>query len=241
MEKLPPRLLIQELLTSRFEGKLFPGKHRPGSTVCCALELLSVHRGIPWTDSPSAVRCFDLRPLNDIPVGPVTRAGLMLPVLVAYDGSRDWEPERQRAVAERLVILTVNRLIGDLPGLPADIREACRAARDVPEAEAAAKAAQQALEISKVAQQALGISKAAVMSRAAGAAGAAIGAAVLAARAPGAASAAVWAATGAAEAAEAARAARAAREARWELWEEEVELANAFEKACRLWLDALDE
>lgn len=58
---------LQSILDSRFGGVLKLGKHREDGEAC-ALELLSAVRADDWTDNPEVVRCFDLRPLNDIPV-----------------------------------------------------------------------------------------------------------------------------------------------------------------------------
>ena len=118
---------LRELLTTRFGGVLRRGLHAADGEAC-ALELLSAAQGLAWTDSPARTRTFDLRPLNDMPVDNVTRTTHLLPVLEVYAGSLDWPAERQCAVAQRLAILTVNRLIATLPGLSKEARHACESA-----------------------------------------------------------------------------------------------------------------
>ena len=119
---------------------LSAGAHNPDGQAC-ALEYLSVARGIDWTDAPEKVRCFDLRLINDISVSDALRTEHLMPVLMAYDGSLDWPMERQQRVVERIIILTVQRLVADLPGLPDTIREQCRKATTLTEAAEAARAA----------------------------------------------------------------------------------------------------
>jgi hypothetical protein len=102
------------------------------------MELLSVARGLPWTSSPDEVRCLDLGPLSKISVTPETRAKHLLPVLVAYDGSLDWPIQRKQRVAEHLALLTVQRLVSELPNLPESCRKLCREARTLSQAADAA-------------------------------------------------------------------------------------------------------
>ena len=64
-------------------------------------------------DSPNLARTWDIRPLNDAFSDDKLRTAWMLKVHAAYLGSYDWEQTRRRAVAEKLVILTVNRIISD--------------------------------------------------------------------------------------------------------------------------------
>ena len=126
---------LRRLVDERFGGVLKRGKH-PKNGKCCALECLSVLRGIPWTDDPEELRTFDLRNLNDIYVSDYIRAEYLLPVMAAYNGSLDWPAERQAAVAAALVVGVVNVLIADLLGLPDKIRRVCREARNCREAQA---------------------------------------------------------------------------------------------------------
>lgn len=88
---------------------LSSGQHAPDGQGC-ALKYLSVARGIPWTDDPQQVRCFDFRAINDIQVSDEVRTQWMLPLIRLYDGSLDWPIARQLAVAKRIVALTIQRL-----------------------------------------------------------------------------------------------------------------------------------
>ena len=136
---------LQKLLDKRFGGLLASGSHEPDGAAC-ALELLSQARGGDWSDKPSLVRCFDLRPLNDAFTSSLERTKYVLPVAAAYDGSLDWPVERQRKVIEQIIILTVQRVISELPSLPAKTRADCRRANTLPEARTAAAEAADAAE-----------------------------------------------------------------------------------------------
>ncbi len=132
---------LQCLLDKQFGGVLRDSVHPEGSGRANAMELLSVFRGIPWTASPEEVHCFDLSPLNKIPVSPETRTKHLMPVLAAFEGSLDWPIQRKQRTAERLALLTVQRVVAGLPGLPDSCRILCREARTLAEAAAAAAAA----------------------------------------------------------------------------------------------------
>jgi len=132
---------LQCLVDKQFGGMLSDPVHAPGSGRANGMELLSVARGLPWSASSEEVRCFDLSPLNKIQVSPETRTKHLLPVLATYDGSLDWPIQRKQRVAERLAVLTVQRLIAELPSLPDSCRKRCREARTLAEAAAAAAAA----------------------------------------------------------------------------------------------------
>ena len=132
---------LQCVLDSQFGGMLRESVNTEGSGRVNAMELLSVARGLPWTDSPDLVRCFDLTPLNKIQVSPETRTKYLLPVLAVYDGSLDWPIQRKQRVAERLAVLTVQRLVAELPSLPESCRKLCREARSLADAAAAASTA----------------------------------------------------------------------------------------------------
>ena len=136
---------LRDLLDQRFHGVLLTGKHQENSQAC-AMELLSVAKGIPWTDNPEAVRSFDLRSINDVRVDGVVRAQHLLPLLAAYADSMDWPVEQQARVVTRIILLTINRLISQLPQLPSAVAQKCRDAATLTEviraAEDTAKAAE---------------------------------------------------------------------------------------------------
>ena len=132
---------LQCLLDKQFGGVLRDLPHSAGSGQASAMELLSVYRGVPWTASAEDVHCFDLSPLNKISVSPETRTRHLLPVLAAYDGSLDWPIQRKQRLAERLALLTVQRIVAALPGLPESTRKLCREARTLADAAAAAASA----------------------------------------------------------------------------------------------------
>ena len=131
---------FRAFIDRRFTGVLLAGSHRADGEAC-VLEALSAYQGQTWSDDPTAVGCWDLRPLNDIDVAPEVRLEWMVRLAEAYAGAPSWPVELQCAVAERLVILTVQRLVSTLPGLPQILRDACRDASTAEAAEAAAGAA----------------------------------------------------------------------------------------------------
>jgi len=132
---------LQCILDKQFGGLLRDSPNPEGSGRANGMELLSVFRGLPWTSSPDDVHCLDLSPLSKIQVSPESRTKHLLPVLAAFDGSLDWPIQRKQRLAERLAVLTVQRLVAELPGLPESSRKLCREARTLPEAAAAATAA----------------------------------------------------------------------------------------------------
>lgn len=145
---------LRSILKTRFGGLIKAGKHTEDGE-CCVLELVSVAKGLPWTDDPQAVRSFDLRPLNDIPVSDELRAEWMPRLIVAYDGSLDWPDERRKEVAGKIVIGVVQKIIAELPSLPDAVREQCRKASTLSGAYAyAARAAAYAAYAAAVAARA---------------------------------------------------------------------------------------
>jgi hypothetical protein len=130
---------LENLLTTHFHGELRVGRHEKNEE-CCALELLSVAQGLEWTDDPEAVRTFDLRPLNDIPVNNAVRTQHLLPVVAAYAGSLDWPLDRQQKVVNHLLIETVRQLLSNLPNLTEAVRAQCINASTVGEARLAVAA-----------------------------------------------------------------------------------------------------
>jgi len=132
---------IHSLGTTRYHSRLAAGKHRATEGQVCGMELLSLIQGQEFSDTPDQIRCWDLRPLNDIQVPDTVRWEVMEPVLYAYQGSMDWTIDRQLAVGRALVVGLVRELIALLPGLTQQVREACLNARTPQEALRAAEAA----------------------------------------------------------------------------------------------------
>ena len=204
---------FQQILDTRFGGALRTGSHTPDEDAC-ALELLSVVQGQPWTDDPTNLECWDLRPLNDIPVDPQLRTEELLPLLVAYQKSRRWLLATQSRVASRIANLTVQRLVAELPGLPDTVRRQCRKAMTLMETVAAAEAARAAaVDETEIAVATWSV-RAAWLAEIAMSGGMA------------------------AEAILAAEAARAAAEAAAEAAGPRQTREETFRRACVLWLDA---
>ena len=160
---------VEQLLQSRFGGRIRKGSHTEDGAGCL-IEIANAAIGAAWSDNPTLWP--DLRPINDAFTSDSERTRVLWPVLRAYWHWSEWGAARQRQIIERVIILTVQRIIAELPGLPPDVAQRCREATTLSAAGAAAEAA----------------------ARAAGATWAAAGAAAWAARAAGAA----WAAEAAA-------------------------------------------
>jgi hypothetical protein len=133
-------MTLTEFVKLRFGGKLAAGKHEPDGAAC-GLEALSQYQSQPWTDSPQAIGCYDVRRMNDVNVSELVRAECLLPVLEGYQESRRWPIERQKQVTSRLAILTVQRLIPLIDWLPDSIKDQCRYASTLDLARKAARAA----------------------------------------------------------------------------------------------------
>ena len=124
---------LQELIDTRFGGVISDGSHRAGAAAC-SMEIISVYRGIEWTDDPATVRSFDYRNLNDgCWSTDAVRTVHLLPLMAAMDGSLDWPADRQQAFIEEIIRETVRRIIPGLPDLPEDVRAACREVKTLAE------------------------------------------------------------------------------------------------------------
>ncbi len=137
---------LETTLKARFSGLLRKGSHSEDGEAC-ALELLSVVRGIRWTDNPLSVKCWDLRALNDIDVSDEVRTEHIMPVLAAYANCMDWPIERQIAVVSALAIGTMRYLIAELPGLSPEIATQCREAETLGAVHNAANAVHNAADV----------------------------------------------------------------------------------------------
>lgn len=98
-----------EIVKSRFGGALCSGKGLAREGRACVLQLESVARGLPWSDDPALVRCFDLRPLNDMDASGGLRARKMSALLARYSGSLDWPRGARRAVLRSALLDLLRR------------------------------------------------------------------------------------------------------------------------------------
>jgi biotin carboxyl carrier protein len=203
---------VEQLLQSRFGGLIRNGSHTEDGSGCL-IEIANAAIGAAWSDNPTLWP--DLRPINDAFTSDSERTRVLWPVLRAYWHWSEWGAARQRQIIERVIILTVQRIIAELPGLPPDVAQRCREATTLSAAGAAAGAAWAAEAAAEAAWAAEAAAEAAwaaeAAARAAGATWAAAGAAAWAARAAGAA----WAAEAAAG-------------------------ESVLEVACALWIEALE-
>ena len=85
---------LKKLIKTRFGGTLYKGSHQEGGQACI-LECASVMEKIYWTeetcwtDSPRRLRCFDIRPLNDIGVSDALRTKWMPKQMMTACAERD--------------------------------------------------------------------------------------------------------------------------------------------------------
>lgn len=129
-----------ELLQSRFHGTIKAGKHKENSD-CCILEYASVCRGIPWTDDPEQLRCFDIRQINDACwPNDELRTEWMIKLYDAIEGSLDWPIEVQKKFILQITIETMRQLISNLPGLPHEVVKMCKAVQTLKDVIAASYA-----------------------------------------------------------------------------------------------------
>ena len=163
---------VDAILRSRFGGYIRKGSHSENGKGCL-IEIANAAIGATWSDHPTLWP--DFRSINDAFSSDEARTRHLWPVLRAYWHWSEWSTERQRQIIERVVILTVQRIIAVLPGLPAEVAQRCREATTRAAALAAAWAAERV------------------------AAGAARGAALAAERAAAGAAGAAWEEAGAAE------------------------------------------
>jgi len=133
-----PFTQFTHLLATRFAGQLLEGDHTPNGQACL-LEAAHAVLEEPWSDAPT--HWPDLRPLNDACwSSAAVRTQHLVPVLEAYWEWGEWSSSRRQRVIAQVCLLTVTRLIAELPGLEEAGRQPCRAARTLNEAAAAARA-----------------------------------------------------------------------------------------------------
>lgn len=130
---------FSEFVGRRFGGVLTEGKHEPDGHAC-VLEAYSQYLRKDWSDAPHYLP--DIRSLNDSRwPSDEDRTRAMLSVVAAYQDWPSMPLTRRQAIADRLVILTMQRIVADLPYLPDDIRRRCRRVKTIKAAQMVAKAA----------------------------------------------------------------------------------------------------
>ena len=130
---------VEQLLQSRFGGLIRNGSHTEDGSGCL-IEIANAAIGAAWSDDPTLWP--DFRSINDAFSSDEARTRHLWPVLRAYWHWSEWSTERQRQIIERVIILTVQRIIAELPGLPAEVAQRCREATTLAAALAAARAAE---------------------------------------------------------------------------------------------------
>lgn len=128
-------------VAERYPNGFTAGRHRSEDGEASVLEAYNQWRGRERTNAPTVAGLPDIRPLNYIDVFPALRTEWMLRLIEAYDGWSEWTDARKLAVADRIAVLTVNRIIAALPGLPPALAQKCRDARTLDAARHATYAA----------------------------------------------------------------------------------------------------
>ena len=132
---------VDAILRSRFGGYIRKGSHSEDGKGCL-IEIANAAIGAAWSDDPTLWP--DFRSINDAFSSDEARTRHLWPVLRAYWHWSEWSTERQRQIIERVIILTVQRIIAELSGLPAEVAQRCREATTRAAALAAALAAARA-------------------------------------------------------------------------------------------------
>ena len=102
---------LREVVDTRFGGVLSCGPHSEDSKAC-ALEALSVAKGIPWTDAPMKLGVPDIRPMSDSSwSSDKARANGMIPVVEALMGWERWSVERRKAFVLRVAERTIREIL----------------------------------------------------------------------------------------------------------------------------------
>ena len=134
-------MTLHEVIDARFGGVLRHGKHEEDGQAC-ALEAVSVARGVKWTDAPRLVGMPDLRPINDGRwSSDEARTEALVPVLIALWDWPDWSDARRQAWAERIVLRTVREVLPLAMTRWPEHAAACVAAETLQQAKAGAGAA----------------------------------------------------------------------------------------------------
>lgn len=132
-----PFSAFEKVLHDKFGKILSPYSHAPHLRMACALECAHATVGDEWSDAPG--KWPDVSFLNDADwISDDDRTEHMTRLMRAYWHWSEWTPERQAAVMERLIVLTVQRIISRYTGLPDELAYQCRDAITPEEAASAA-------------------------------------------------------------------------------------------------------
>ena len=137
-------VLFRNFIVENFAGKLLAGSHAENDKAC-VLEAWNAYKGLSWSDSAAAAHTWDIRLLNDMHVSDRLRVQWMPQVAAAYADCVLWSLDRQCAVVECLIVLTVQRIISKLPSFRLDIALRCRNIATI--GEAAGEAAEEVVFI----------------------------------------------------------------------------------------------
>src|SRR5688572_33238199 len=102
---------IVDVLNNKLGGIISSGCHSEGEGACCILEVVSVAKGIPWTDHPGRTGMPDIRGINDAFRDPGKRTLAMVRLGVALYDYSEWSEARRLAFAIALVLYTVREVL----------------------------------------------------------------------------------------------------------------------------------
>ena len=98
-------------LRGQFDGVISSGSHKP-DRLACALEIATVARGLPWSDSPVSAGLPDLRQINDSRwASDTARTQALLPVIIALWDWDKWTPQQKQTWATQVAERTIREIV----------------------------------------------------------------------------------------------------------------------------------
>ena len=147
---------LRQVLDDRFGGVIRHGAHSPDSQAC-ALEVASIARGKPWSDSPASANLPDIRLLNDGPwSSDEVRTKAILPLMEAlWNRWPKWSDAQKRDYMKRVstrnigeVLPLALRAVGlEAEAVRCEKEHSIEAARSAASAESAAQLAASAAQL----------------------------------------------------------------------------------------------
>ena len=222
--------VLQRGLAFHGGGVLKAGSHKEGSGEFCASEFSAIMRGKPVFDFSDDLP--DIRAMNDaFGSNDLERTKCLLPVIAALWDWNAWDKTRRQRFVERLTVLTIQKIIGQLPTVGENAKAKCLKATNLFEASLAAQAAQPAALLASATYSAVGWAVEAAWASHTGAVDASVAAEMVV---QAGAKAAAWAAANAAEAA--AKASEVAASA--VAVTKDAARALVLRVACNIWIEA---
>ncbi len=137
---------IIDVLNSKFNGKISKGSHIEGEGSACVLEVVSIAKGVSFTDSPIKTGMPDFRAINDAFIDDEKRTISLVRLGVEFWDFSEWKTETKFKFSEILAIKTVSVILAKcLKGKRCDkVAIECESVVTLEEAKNAADAARYA-------------------------------------------------------------------------------------------------